>query len=54
MIDQTPCIRCITCRHYKSVRQHSYGERYDGVCTRQQLRVYNAANGRCRRWEAKK
>ena len=54
MTDQTPCTCCATCRHYKPVRQHSYGERYDGVCTRKNLRVYNAQNGHCRRWEAKK
>ena len=31
MIDQTPRIRCITCRYYKPVRRHRYSERYDGV-----------------------
>ena len=54
MTDQTPCTCCATCRHYKPVRQHSYGERYDGVCMRQHLRVYEADNARCTRWEVRR
>lgn len=53
MTAQTTPASCAACRHYKPVRQHQYGERYDGVCTRQSLRVYNAQNGHCRRFAAK-